>query len=370
MVVNVTAQLNAAAAGASASFCKFKYNKRKQIIMEFDDAAMSVTTAFDKLEQTFYTNGCGTNINYALGLAVNGRNQFNNAEFGFYDGYAATYAQRAPMIKKGVDIMNHSFYHEEAGNFNYGADRERNVRELDEMILLKEKYKMNTLVVPTSWPGFMSEAAAQGYIGGSSQNTFDNFPQRPLYNARGKVEDIPVFTYQAIFRDFTDIWNNTGVQWNLINALFADDTFNYFEIGTHGIAKDGQPENFNTWIDAIHSLANDGVIFSSLREFLEYIHVHQHVIKTETIVGNTVKITLDYSAVPNQFIRWFDVSMLLNSNAAIINVTTDDNSFAVSFNPETNLININKQKLVWGEETAPAGPLPEILVKRGRFTIN
>ncbi|WP_158797659.1 hypothetical protein [Pedobacter sp. L105] len=350
MEVNISVQLNTGT--ATSSIPNFKYNKSKQIIMEFDDAAATSVTAFSKLQQTFYTDGCGNNKNYGLGLAVNGRNQYDNVEMGLSSTWA-TYSQRAAMIPYGLDIMNHSYYHEPDGNFNYGSDVVRNVTELNAMILANEAYQMNCLIVPTAETGFMTAAANLGYIGGGSEGTFDTFTPEGLYNPQGSITNLPASTYQAIRREFSDTWDNTGSQWDLMNNLMASGAiYNFFEIGTHGLYTPDAIANFNSWIDSIVTQSNDTTIFSSLREFLEYNHIRQHVTKTETIVGNVLNIKLDYSSVPNQNIRWFDTSLLL-SEGTISSVTVDDSSFNVSYNPATKLVNVAKQKQVWGTITPP-----------------
>ncbi|KEQ31178.1 hypothetical protein N180_02720 [Pedobacter antarcticus 4BY] len=346
-VVKITVTFAGAPGIANSTIPTFKFNKSKGIALEFDDAAISAVDAFEKLQSTFYNDGCGNQRNYAMGLAVNGRNQFNDAEIGDYPGQNASYVQRMPMILKGLDIMNHSYYHEPEGNFNYGSDRDRNIKELDDMILEKEKYKMNCLVVPTSWAGFHTAAANYGYIGGSSEGVFDTFPPTPEYNPKAKLENIPKAPYVAIKRGFTDNWTMSGSQWELINELFAGNEFNFFEIGTHGINQASQKTNFNAWIDSVVTKAGNSVMFGSLREFLEYTHLRNYVNKTDKISGNQMVVTLDYTNVPNQNLSWHDLSLVISSSAAISSVKIDRSDFALAYNPATKLINITKRKTVW-----------------------
>ncbi|WP_214229408.1 hypothetical protein [Pedobacter sp. B4-66] len=332
---------------ATTSIPNLKYNKGKAILMEFDDSALTVVTAYEKLSNTYYTDGAGNKKNYNVGLAVNGRNQYHDKEIGFYTGYAATYAQRLPLIVKGMDIMNHSFYHEEKGNFNNGKDRDKNIKDLDALILLNQGYKMNTLIVPTNFVGFQTASADFGYIGGASQGTFDKFEQIGKYTPKAKLSDIKPFDYLAIRRGFSDNWSNDGSQWNLSNDLFADDSFDFFEIGTHGLKDEDAVKNFNDWIDDITLKAKDNMIFCSLREFLEYQYIKDHVTKTQTVDGNTLTITLDYSTVANKNISWYDLSLLVNSDKAISGVSINNTDFALSFNKDTKLINIAKRKIKW-----------------------
>jgi len=345
--IEIKVVFSANPSSAVASFPKLKYNKSKAILMEFDDAALTVVTAYDKLANTFYTDGCGNKKNYSLGLAVNGKNQYSNKEIGFYTDYAATYAQRLPLVAKGMDIMNHSYYHDENGNFNNGKDREKNIKDLDAMILLNQGYKMNTLIVPTNLAGFHTTSSEFGYIGGASQGTFDKFEQIGKYSPKGKLSDIKSFDYLAIRRGFTDDWSNDGSHWELSNALFADDSFDFFEIGTHGIKDEEAVKNFNEWIDDISLKAKDNLIFCSLREFLEYTYIKDHVTKSEVIDGNTLIITLDYATVLNKNISWYDLSLMVNSDKAISSVSINNADFALSYNKTDNLININRRKIKW-----------------------
>jgi hypothetical protein len=332
---------------AETSLPKLKYNKNKAILMEFDDAALTVVTAYEKLLNTFYTDGCGNKRNYSLGLAVNGRNLYNNKEIGLYDDFATTYAQRLPLIQKGLDIMNHSYYHDEVGNFNYGKDRLKNVKDLDAMILLNQQYKMNTLVVPSNYEGFHTAAASFGYLGGASEGTFDSFVQIGKFNPKNKLNDIKPFNYLAIRRAFSDDWSNNGAQWELANSLFADNTFDFFEIGTHGLKDPNAVKNFNDWIDNIVLKAKDKLIFCSLREFLEYLYIKGHVTKKEVLVGKTLTVTLDYSTVLNKNISWYDLSLLVNSDKAISSVSINSSDFTLSYSKTAKLININRRKVKW-----------------------
>ena len=332
---------------ANALIPGLKYNKSKAILMEFDDAALTVVTAYEKLSKTFYTDGCGNNKNYSLGLAVNGKNQYSDKEIGFYTGYAATYAQRLPLILKGMDIMNHSFYHEEKGNFNNGKDREKNIKDLDAMIMEKQGYKINTLIVPTNYTGFQTAAADFGYIGSGSQGTFDKFTQIGKYSPKAKLSDITPFNYLAIRRAFTDDWSGDGAQWELSNDLLSDNSFDFFEIGTHGIKDEEAVRGFNDWIDNIALKSKDDLIFCSLREFLEYAYIKDHVTKTQLVSANTLVITLDYSTVLNKNISWYDLSLIVKSDKSIASVSINNPDFSLAYNKDTKLINVNRRKIKW-----------------------
>lgn len=348
-IVNVTVNFGSVPV-ASSRFPKLKYNKNKIITMEFDDNSPEMLDAYEKLKTTYYTDGCGNNRNYSLGIATNGRHQYDNREVGTAPD-AVTFSKRNELIPFGLDIMNHAFYHDPEGNFNNGTNLFKNFRDLDLQVFEKQNgYRMNVLVVPTNYAGYQLLARDNGYIGGTSEGTFDGLVSLPVgYASLGQTNILPNQNYYPMRRAFSDIWTNTtATQWSLVNDLFNDATLDYLRVGTHGL--NGNPTNFNNWIDSIVTKANDTALFSSLREFLEYVHVTKTMTKTESIVGNSLKVKLDYSTVHNERIRWFDASLVVDSNKPITSVTIDNPDFTLTYNAATKLVNITKRKISW--ETA------------------
>jgi len=206
---------------------------------------------------------------------------------------------------------------------------------------------MNIMVVPTNYPGFMTAAKNAGYIGGTGEGTFDGLTFEPQFAAAGNTSNFPTnLTYQAVKRTFSDNWTNAGGQWSNVAALYTDSSKNFIEIGTHGLEGADQMVNFKSWIDNVVTLSNDTTVFCSLREFLEYLHVKNNVVKTESFTGNTLTITLNYSGILNKFLSWYDLSLFVNTTETITGVSVDNN-FVSSFNASTKLVNINKRKIIW-----------------------
>lgn len=342
-MLTITLSLNTPAAGITAAIPQLKYNKAKWICFEMDDASKTLYNAWNsKLKLTTYTDGCGNNIPFGCGVAVNGRDQSSNEEVGNI-ATALTYAERLEMLPFGLDVMNHSMYHDPNGTYNNGNNAALNVQQLDELIYQRMAYKMNCLVVPTNYAGYMDAAANIGYVGGDSTGTFDSKDPYPAYTTFGDVSAIPDNTYQAIRRDFTDNWTNTGSQWSLNNELFNNGKTLY-SIGTHGLWNQSDITNFNAWIDDIKTRGGDNAIFSSLREMLEYRYLRSKLIKTEHANGNMLTISVDYSNVVNSRISWLDTTFLLSSGT-IQSAICDNQSYSISFN--NNLVNIKKRKTTW-----------------------
>jgi hypothetical protein len=366
MQLHLNIAVSGSSSGATLELTPFKYGKTRQACFEADDSAVTAITMYNKLKTAYFTDGCGNNKNYAMGLAVNGRNGFDNAEVGALPGTTMTYSERAALIPFGLDIMNHSFYHEPNGNYNNGTNAAKNIADLDAMILEKQKYKMNIVTVPTNYAGYMNAAAAAGYIGGNSQGTFDSFTSVPLYNPKGTLANLPVSNYQAILRGFSDDHSNNGYQWNLVNDMFTEG-YNFFDTGTHGIYDSAAITNFNSWIDRIVQLSGDTLLFTSLREFLEYNHIRNYITKTQNISGNTINAVFDFDTVPNQRIRWYDLSMKVGGGKTITAVGAQEPGWNVTYNPDTGLINAQKQRTDWSVTETPQ-PSTNFKVSR-RFRI-
>lgn len=333
------------ASGATVSIPELKHNKSKWVCFEMDDASKTLYSVWNnKLKNTFYTDGCGNNIPFGCGVAVNGRDQGDNSEIGTNPN-ALTYAERLEMLPFGIDVMNHSFYHDPFGNFNNGEDAGLNTSMLDDMILEKMGYKISALVVPTNYEGFMDAAAALGYIGGSSTGTFDSFQPYPEWTTQGYINNIAPAAYSAIRRDFTDNWTNSGPQWALNDKLF-DEGYSFYEIGTHGVYDSSDETNFNSWIDDLVSRGDDNLLFTSLREMLEYRYLRSNIVFSPSTQGNAMSIEID-NAVSNDRLSWHDLSFVISGSQTILSVTCTDSSYSLSFNPTTRLINIKKRKLTW-----------------------
>jgi len=347
--IEITVTFASAPSSVSSAFPKMKFNKTKAILMEFDDDSIGLLTAYEKLSNTFYTDGCGNNKNFSLGLALNARNNYNDELWaGGLFSNKVTFAQAIALKPLGLAIYNHSYYHEPTGN-NPKPEKnwtfpDKNFTEMDAFILEMYGYKTNVLVVPTNYAGYQLLARDNNYLCGLSEGTFDGLTPYPSqFNALGSIANIPKQTYTAIKRTFSDNWTNAGAQWTALTNLVSGSN-DFFNIGSHDI---GDGTNFNSWIDSIKSQLGDTVLFQSMQEFMEYKHLKEYVTKTESINGNSVKITLDYSTVPNKNISWYDLSLLLTSDKAITNVSINRSDFALSYNTTTKLINVIKRKTTW-----------------------
>lgn len=346
---NIVIQVTFASAplGATSAYPNLKYEKHSMVNFEWDDSFRGSLIVRDMFANKFFTDGAGNNKKYTFGVAVNGRNQYDNREIGLNADLGITYAEGLSIVNAGGDIQNHGLYHEPTGNYNNGSDSVKNLVELDALYFAKTGYKMSALVVPTNYTGYMTAAAAAGYATGSSTGTFDGFTRHPLYTVVGSMNDIPAGSdYIALGRGFTDTWDTQFNEYKgYIDQLLqgVSPTVNkFFRVGSHNLTAQIA---FTNLIDYLEVYANDKIWVTTMREFAEYRKAKALTVKTESLVGNVLTITLNQDAFPAQM-RWRDLSLKVTSNTNITNVvvTGADSS---SFNATAKLINIFKQDLVF-----------------------
>lgn len=353
-IVVITVDFDGSASGVSSTIPLLKYNKKKCVSIQFDDANRSALSTLDKFQSLTYTDGCGNKIHYSSGLAVNGRNSWNNSELGLDALQGVTYDERKDLINKGWDILNHGYYHNDGYDgssnlYSNGKDALKNIADLDTMISSRMHYKMNCLVVPTNFYGYMLGAKQYGYIGATSSNTFDGLQEPEFWDGWNKPKKLSVFSglnFTAIQREFAENqWNPTDYPWIFLQSTIDFSGECYMTFGTHSM-NSSEESYFRQWMDKIASMG-DNVMMTSMREFLEYEHIRYNVIKTESTSGNTLTIKLDYSKIPNKNISWKDLSLIIGGKYNIKSVTCDNATFILSYNTSSRLVNIKNRKIFW-----------------------
>lgn len=317
---------------------KLKYDKQGWISGEWDDNSAATLQAFEILKNFSYTDGCGNKIPYALAVAVNGRHQYDNREFGYWDGLV-TYTAMQKLIENGWDIENHSYYHGIEGNYNFGNDWLKNIKELDDLLFAKIGYRMNGAVVPTSYENFPTAAKNYGYLFSSSQGTFDGMkPSGQPQWGRGFADfDWAPEDFSAFGRLFYDDWKameKDFIDW--CGGAFSNYN-SYIRFGSHGIDE----AIFTKMMNYIRDNSKDKFAVLPTREIMEYRIVARQPIDYK-LDGNKMIVTVDLKNLPARF-RWKDMSFIAASSDKITAVTAINNIDKVSFNAETGLINIFKQ---------------------------
>ena len=223
------------------------------------------------------------------------------------------------------------------------------VKQLEALYFSKTGYRMNVMVVPAHYSGYMQSANDQGFVAGTTTSAPDAFTLYPTdWVNTGNVALLPKDTkFTAFGRQFTDDWGGIVPTYKqYINELLSgtSPTVNkYIRIGSHNVTN---LAGFTEIINYLQTQSNDRIWVTSLREFAEYRATKALTVKSEQLAGNTLTITLDQSYIGSR-IRWRDLTLKIASDANIssINVLGADGHSA---NLGNKLINIFKQDLRFG----------------------
>ncbi|WP_316736292.1 hypothetical protein [Pedobacter aquatilis] len=325
-----------APSSAVATVPNLKFNKKNWFSFELDDASVSLQSALNIFNQLFYTDGCGNNINYRLGLALNGASNYSGLEEK-YDGSnpsQTTVQVINQILVAGGDLSDHSYFHEPEG---YGAGvtpLENTIRMQDYILRKFNGYKVRSKAVPTNYEGHATAAYNQGYLYSTSTGTFDNFTPVGLYTPLGDFGLVP--TFGALRRAFTDSWVDSYDEIKtFVDTLLTKENW-FLRLGSHGI---DNLQAFTNYFNYIKNQSNDRLLVSTTREIFEYREMKNLPI-TQNLVGDTLTIEVDLTNLSNKN-RWKDLSFNVNSNSTIQSVTS--NATSASFNSSTGLVNIFKQ---------------------------
>jgi hypothetical protein len=352
--------------------CNLKYNKQGHFDFTQDDRGKGALDA-----AAYWTRGIAPSNGVAyLGLSFSdgantrpknifytgsvATNAFANGDtLSDYSALGPTYMNWKDMhtiVQKGWSILDHGAFHgvDQPGAIALGLNPLKNSvlnrnYTYRKLAAFGDEYVMRFGVVPSGDIGYHSAWEQLGYIGGTSQNTFDGYPADPsadwANNGLATVTNLKNDNrYHVRARRFKDMNAADAVSEyksyidNLISACTptANFSLSYF-IHQWDFA------NFKTISDYLHTKANDRIWVCGLQEFYEYFQTIQQTAITQKISGDTLTVVLDQSFLPDD-LRWRDMSFLLNSNVEIKNVVVtgaDD----YSYNTNTGLINIYKKKI-------------------------
>lgn len=335
----VTIQFASSPTYGTASYPSLKFEKHSMIQFEWDDASPGAMSALSLMQNRFFTDGAGNNKPYTGAVAVNGRAQYDNREVGLIEG-GISYADGLQLINAGWDIENHGYYHDPYGNYNNSTNALLNVKQLEALYFQRTGYRMNALVVPANYAGYIQAALDEGYVAASSTGTFDGFQAHPEWLLLGGLNAIPE-GFIALRRDFSDNWGSSlpslkGYVDSLLSGTSA--TVNKFvRVGSHNLTDQA---SFTGLINYLEDQSEDRIWVTSMREFAEYKITKTQTAKTEMLVDNILTITLDQSAISNR-IRWRDLTLKIDADQIIESVKII--GATASYNPVNKLVNIFKQ---------------------------
>lgn len=320
---------------------KLKYNKRGWASVEWDDNSVACLKAYEKLNNSYYTDGCKNKIRYTGAVGVNGKKSWDNAEVATLPDNIS-YSQMRTLINNGWDIENHGYYHFPDGNFNFGYDWNKNITELDNLIFDRIQYKMNGSIVPVNYDNFPTAAKNFGYIFCTSQGTHDKLlpAGNPTYK---EVQDFDLAPqgFSQFNRIFYDDWAQMEKSVKAaIDDIVLKNNF-YFRFASHGIDEAA----FGRIIDYFENTTLDNILMIPTREIMEYRIMSSQKMNYQKL-NNKMLVAVDVQNLPLR-IRWRDLTFLVSGTSKISAIKIISGIDKVSFNSETGLINIFKQINSW-----------------------
>lgn len=402
--VVITVKFVSAPTSASSSVLKTKYGK--PFIYDFCiddnpshflDFVNYIQGGFNRIDSVTYpgktvTDGCGNTVKWAATVACNVKNSYNdNFLMDSVNGYNSISKTDLPgLVAKKCYPAVHGYYHFDDpaatspdGYKDNGFTRSNNVSECAKYIWQNSGgFLPRIMVIPQDSGGYNIPLKIQGYFAQSSQGVYDNekrFPDVPEIYNHGNIKISDVITwyntpgaYSAFGRryiyDWTDSVNQTGpaladVDYALSIATQAEPQM--LRSFTHGV--DGA--NWATakaFFESLQTKGGDNLWFATLQEVMEYLECYRLVQKTESLVGDTLTIRLNYNNVPVQNLLR-DLSLKVTANATIQSITVT-NAQSSSYNVSTGLVNVFVQRYAgltaypYSELTSRGGGLPTGLI--------
>ncbi|MEJ7913173.1 MAG: T9SS type A sorting domain-containing protein [Chitinophagaceae bacterium] len=359
---------------ASAAFTDLKYNKQGVFNYEMDDRSAGMRDVFAFFNggtapvnsisypgKTF-TDGCGNPIKWRAAVATNALLQSNNSDWVNYNN-CLNWTEMANLVNNSWAIENHGFYHNKTGTYANGENTNKNIN--DNTTYIRERlqeqgvqYVPRVMVVPNNDAGYVPRAEALGYLAAASQGALDGYTIYPQsVDNTLSISSLPQ-GFAMYNRGLKDGWDAGTVGYyqgiinnNFLGGMSASNKKMWRFAGHYFSAPDF--DKFVTLMNYLETEAADRVWMTTLQEFLEYRETKAMVVKTESISGNTLTITLDLSSLPANN-RFRDMSLLVTANTSISSVVVTG-ADASSFNAATGLIN------VFEKQNAPLLSLPVIL---------
>lgn len=363
----VTVLFDSAPSSYSIDVAKLKYNKDFAYSLTIDDGYIDVWNVafpliqgnsvveadvyqghnygsgapFQKIGGYTFSDGCGNEIPFHLGLAINA------SQVGQYANRLKWW-QLNTMFDAGWDILNHGHLHDELPPIDFYDEIVQNAVDINNSIGFYPRH----FAIPANQPAYASETknhgmvATYGNVAGFKGMYSDGF-----WNVNGDISDIN--NHLELLRTSVPI---EGAPMNLqtlktkiqsIANMVTNQTIWYNEY-THAVgAGSNQYPNisnlgFDLLKDYLGFLQNDygqKIWVAGLQEVEEYLFVRENAaITNQSLVGNVLTFDVTLSASqPDQ--RHFELSLLVDGlGASVLNIDVLGNEYATS-NPATGLVN-------------------------------
>ena len=294
----------------------------------------------------FYSDGCGNNVPFKLGLAINAA---NIGDLPLNRGHLS-WPEVQEMYDAGWDILNHGFHHATKHGTDFYAEVVKNVKMVKDSI----NFNMSQFIVP----------------GGESDKGYEHDYEKDAlktgsfavasYKGAGPViaVDQPVNLTNMIYaRDFIrsnkDSINMPMIDKHIqtIDSLMQQPQTLWFHQFTHGVGNTNLwnlsvlfPE-FKYYMTSIEkkygTTGTDKIWMAPWQEVYEYMWLRDHLKITTQQNGRNVVIKIEVPEIPETF-RYEAISLNVKTTSKFT-VSSGSSKFKVTNNGETdhNLVNIN-----------------------------
>jgi hypothetical protein len=362
-IITVTVKYSTNPGNPKVSLADLKYNKQSVLSMDIDDQPANVMSVKAYLQGgmatedgitypgKFFTDGCGNNKPFSLGIAMTAHSNYNDGDLTLVPSLLNS-SQLTTLVASGFLLENHGFYHEQdqyyvSNNFT----PPRNILENTNFIYDKTGFVSRVWVTPSNYAGYNPYVQQQGLMAATSQGVTDGYISQPINMWTDHLADLSQLdsNFNVFLRDFNDDWANTTVTNELksrINGLRSKSSatvHKIYRIGTHSYNSSNW-EGFKSFFNYVDSASGNTIWVASLQEFLEYLEVKKKMVMSQVLKSNVLTITLDLSKVPvNNSFR--DISLLVDNGSLISSVSV---SGADGFSYNTSgLVNIFKRKTLF-----------------------
>lgn len=329
--LSVSIQFDGPVSSATVSKAVLKYNKDFAYSFTQDDTPESGFSMMYKLfhggtlkdnttsNGLFYTDGAGNNVNFKAGVAINGNSVVPNASSNQWDAYLS-WNKVQQLFDDGWDILNHSFQH----STSLGSSAAYNYQVAQNIDVVRNQigFEMTHFVVPTGDKGYYLPAFNNGSVA-----LYDQAYELPGFNGGLKVDSAINPANFQLYRQFVASYNTTKIDQVAANSVGGNHYW-YNEF-THNIAVNNwgggmTPTDFRNYMTYIANTygsgGSDRVWMAPLQEVYEYLVVRDAIVMYSSLVGNTLTLTFDLSAIPSN-LRRHALTLKINSATTFSNVT-------------------------------------------------
>lgn len=297
---------------------------------------------FQKTGGYAFDDGCGHQIPFHLGLAINASQVAKNAS-------RLNWWHLSTLYDAGWDILNHGHFHVEAPPIDFQDEIVQNALDIQSHIGFYPRH----FAIPANQPAYAPETVThgmvatygavmgfQGVYNGGLWNVKDDVS--PVNNNQLKLlrTSVPVdsasMNLDALKTKINSIANmapNQTIWYNEYTHAVGAGTNQYPNVSNMGF------QMLRDYLDFLQQDYSQKMWVAGLQEVEEYLYVRQNaVITNQSLSGNilTFDVTLSDNQ-PDQ--RHFDLSLLVDGvDASISNITVQGDGYSTT-NASTGLIN-------------------------------